>query len=738
MMRHYSAPNIPVRWRRRALAVCAIAAACTPLAFSQTLENLALAYRKNPRPQTRAAVLKYANAHPKDTDGALALLALGATEIDQRQFGDALQHLSAAQKRLPKLADYTGYLTATAASNLRQFGDVERSLKSVWDNSPPSPLQGKAVALQANAYLETKNPRAAIDLVQKHLADLPDSQAEDLLARAYEMAGDAQSATSHYQRIYVDYPLSPEASDAEAAMDRLARPDAKRLLARCFKLIDGGDYSRARKQLEALLPSLEGSDRDIARVRIGVTRYQERDYQAAYTYLKALEVPASEADQERFFYIVQCARHLDKEEEMNATLDQLSRLYPQSHWRLQSLTAVAGYYALRNQPEKFEPLYRACYESFPADPQAAACQWKTAWQQYLRDQPAAAPMLETNLRAYPASENTTAALYFLGRIAEAKSNPSGAHTYYERLSASYPNYYYAVLARERLKDPAIASAENSPAVSQFLASISPVSSVQASGPAFPPATPARIDRARLLALAGLDDLAIGELRLAAKNDPQQPRIAIELAELANRRDQPDLGIRYIKHYAPGYLLMPIDRANDKLWKLAFPIPYRKALEEYSREYSLDPYLVAALVRQESEFNARAVSRSNAYGLAQVLPSTGRQLSRKLGMRGFRANMLFQPDTNLHMGTYYLRTLLDQLQGQSEQALASYNAGKRHVTTWLTWNQFREPAEFVETIPFNETRNYVQTVLRNADVYRRLYGNAQVASQKVDDARAVTR
>jgi soluble lytic murein transglycosylase len=108
------------------------------------------------------------------------------------------------------------------------------------------------------------------------------------------------------------------------------------------------------------------------------------------------------------------------------------------------------------------------------------------------------------------------------------------------------------------------------------------------------------------------------------------------------------------------------------------------------------------------------------------------------MQRFRANMLFQPDTNLRMGTYYLRSLLDSLQGQWEQALASYNAGKRHVTSWLTWNQFREPAEFVETIPFNETRNYVQSVLRNADVYRRLYGNVQVASQKLDNQGAATR
>jgi len=201
----------------------------------------------------------------------------------------------------------------------------------------------------------------------------------------------------------------------------------------------------------------------------------------------------------------------------------------------------------------------------------------------------------------------------------------------------------------------------------------------------------------------------------------RPMIAVALAQLANERDQPEMGIRSIKKYAPGYLYLPVAAENLQFLRLAFPLPYRDLLETYSKERQIDPYLVAGLVRQESEFNAKALSRSQAYGLTQVLPSTGRDLSRRIGLVGFRADMLYQPETSLRLGTYYLRMLLDELQGQWEATLASYNAGKSYVTRWLTWSHFREPAEFVETIPIAETRNYVQSVLRNADVYRRLYG-----------------
>src|ERR1041384_6268987 len=84
-------------------------------------------------------------------------------------------------------------------------------------------------------------------------------------------------------------------------------------------------------------------------------------------------------------------------------------------------------------------------------------------------------------------------------------------------------------------------------------------------------------------------------------------------------------------------------------------------------------------------------------------------------------MLYQPSTNLRLGTTYLRSLLDQWGGKWEQALASYNAGKSRVFDWITWGNFQEPAEFVETIPFTETRDYVQSIFRNAAAYRRIYG-----------------
>ena len=175
-----------------------------------------------------------------------------------------------------------------------------------------------------------------------------------------------------------------------------------------------------------------------------------------------------------------------------------------------------------------------------------------------------------------------------------------------------------------------------------------------------------------------------------------------------------------KAYAPGYLYMPLDQAPAQFWQMAFPMPYRSYIDVYSQEQSVDRFLVAALIRQESEFNFAVISHANAYGLMQVLPSTGKDLARRIGIRKFNASQLLTPDRNIQLGTLYMRNLLNSFGGQEEYVLASYNAGPGRAKLWQTWGPFREQPEFVEAVPFQETRTYVQVVLRNADIYRHLY------------------
>jgi soluble lytic murein transglycosylase len=449
-----------------------------------------------------------------------------------------------------------------------------------------------------------------------------------------------------------------------------------------------------------------------------VADYQLKDTVRAHGALASMEVSTPEADAERLHYLLLCAQRLKNQDEVNGVLEKLARLYPNSKWRLESLIASANHSLIENQMQAYELIYRACYESFPKEPQAAGCHWKVTWGHYMRRQADAEEMMRAHLRMFPASEYAPGVLYFLGRLAEGAKDPGSARAYYDEIIREYPNYYYTVVARERLKE--VGSAAASPKVMEFLRSLDfPRRSRTLNFE--PNATArARIERARLLASAGLDDWAVNELRYGAQNEDQPHVLAIELASLTAKTAGPNQSISYIKRYAGGYLFMPIESAPLQFWKLAFPLPYRAELERFAKLNGLDPFLVAALIRQESLFDAKAVSPANARGLTQILPGTGRELSRKLKVKAYGTASLFVPAVNLQLGTFYLKTIVDNLGGRWEAALAAYNAGPSRARAWSSWGEFREPAEFIETVPFAETRNYIQTVLRNADTYRRIY------------------
>ena len=148
---------IPVQWFRSWLIghgrLAAMLAAGAMAVSAQSLDAIADRYRKTPNATTRAAVLRYAEAHRTEKNGALALLLLGATEDDQRQFGDALTHLKAAAKRLPELADYVAYLSAVAEAGLRQFNDTEAALQPVWQSTPASALGDESGSIASRIVL---------------------------------------------------------------------------------------------------------------------------------------------------------------------------------------------------------------------------------------------------------------------------------------------------------------------------------------------------------------------------------------------------------------------------------------------------------------------------------------------------------------------------------------------------------------------------------------------------------
>ena len=690
------------------------------------LASLARAYRDSPTPVRRAAVESYAAAHSKDTSGALAQLALGIVAYEHKEYPAAIAALRKVQK-LPQIADYTAWYLAASRVELNDAAGVATDLAPIHNTPSPSPFSARAWVLEARA-LETAEPAEAVRILREHYAELPQPEGDVTLADCYRAANDPVHAADFYKRVYYQFPTGAASTRAGAALlalqdamgDVFPPPIPRLMLRRPDRLMELREYALARAEYRSLVDRVAGLERDQARVRVGEADYLSGSIKVACSYLRGLDIAPSEADAERLYEVGECARRQADDGEMMANIERLNRLYPNSPWRLKALVSAANRYLLVNRPDDYVPLYRAAYQGFPADPAAAQCHWKVTFHAYMLGQADAGRLLREHLRDYPAHFTAGAALYFLGRRAERENDFAAARTCYQRLPQAFENHYYAMLARDRLRSPEIAGAAPSAETARFLAAVAfpqpkPVP-VQSAG-----ATTARIDRSRLLRTAGLGDLADSELRFGARTDGQPPLLAIEMAEAAAA---PHLAMRIMKSLAPEYLSLPLDQAPRRFWELLFPLPYRADVVRAAREKNLDPYLLAGLIRQESEFDPQARSRANAYGLTQVLPATGRLFARQAGVARFNSRLLFQPAANLKIGVAIFASMLQQNGGKLEQTLAAYNAGPNREAEWIAWNTYREPAEFVESIPFTETRDYVQAVLRNADLYRRLYAALQ--------------
>lgn len=310
--------------------------------------------------------------------------------------------------------------------------------------------------------------------------------------------------------------------------------------------------------------------------------------------------------------------------------------------------------------------------------------------QFAGDSRTAAAEFDKLAAQYPKSGERAGALYWAGR-ALASRDAAAARGRWQRVIADSPMSYYAMLAARRLNQPAWA-------------------------PVGAPATPnlpdavAALRRAKALDALGMDVEARFELNALDDNVKDAPAL-VALAGALSDNGYTSRAVGLAKR-----ALAAGAERDATLMALLYPEPFGEALEAESRARKLDADLVASLVRQESTFEPRARSPADARGLMQVMPKVGESIARGLRFPVWDVALLYQPDVNLQLGTAHLASLLKEYGGRKDYALAAYNAGGSRVTRWRRLPGTADSEVFVERIPFEETREYVQVVLRGQAVY----------------------
>jgi soluble lytic murein transglycosylase len=381
--------------------------------------------------------------------------------------------------------------------------------------------------------------------------------------------------------------------------------------------------------------------------------------------------------------------------------------YPASSYVDRAQYASADIHEYFGRKEEAIELYSNVQKQFPKSEVRDDAAWRLAWLYYRNGE---LQMSQATFRALLAQSINgpfaTASIYWQARIAEKLSDVESAKQLLRKIVNGGAESYYQALALRGLERLGVPVEESK--------------LVRPSGnnepdPSVEPDVSFHLSRARELNAISLHSLAVVELD--------------EIKRRANGKNrlQPLLMREYFLNQAYGRSLalasqLPVSQAERNYYR--YPLAYWDSVQEKTQERGIDPYLVLALIRQESLFDARARSPAAALGLMQLIPPTAARVAKQIGLPAPSQEKLFEPELNLTLGTQYLKDLLERYSNNWFKAVAAYNAGEAAVDRWEKEIVTDDIEEFVERIPYVETRGYVKLVLRNHRIYKRLYETTQ--------------
>ena len=663
-------------------------------------------------PAAYAGVTKYAHAHTGDAASA-AYLALGHAYLADKRYAEASDSLRLARQSGPELADYDDFLGAVANHQGGNESAAESQLRGFSTRYPDSIFIPEVPELEADVQLALNNPNEA----QRILAAAPGSAGragyELSQAQVANALGQTQQAETLFKKLLLGHPLSADAQTARAKLTAMGA-ESSLTVAELRSLGDAyyhaGHYSEAVEQFHALArsTSLDAHARNGFAVAEAACDLKLKRLTLAQA--QALADTSDDSGARRADLLMELARNRTDLAEVDRIVGQMKTRFPKSQWTADALFSTGNMYMLRKDYPTAVSYYSYLAMHFPDSPDAATAHWRAGWLLYREGQfTEAARMFDDQIRLYPGDKDTSSALYWRGRLYETLDHkPANAVANYRTLTRVYQHFFYAQMARQRLAALGNTQQISTPELDRMQPT--PVPVLQES---FPEDSP-HLAKARLLANAGLSEYIPREI---AADPNSSSWSALAEAQIYASYGETYRAVRALKRALPGAASASIHSIPMAYWRILFPKAWWDIIKVQSAKNNLDPYLVVSLIRQESEFNPSVVSYANAYGLMQLLPSVGKAMAKEEGNNHFETFQLLDPETNIRLGCRYLREMLDHVGGVPEYAMAAYNAGDGRVIEWEAAGPYSGIDEFVESIPFTQTREYVQGIVRNEEIYR---------------------
>jgi len=590
----------------------------------------------------------------------------GKADFEAGRYADAVTNLAVARQEFVILADYTLYYLAEAYHNLGEHTKALDALRLLLQQYPSSVLK-KKVRMAEIREAKDSSDTYPLELLQDYVRDFPDdAEAAYLFGQLLNRNNEKSRAVAVFKRLYIGAGHLASAARTELSSDEITVAD---ILERAANLAKQYDFEDVEREMKQALSRCKEKDRQELLRNLASALFRQKKYR------EAADVYGQVND--TFFR----ARSLYRAGDKKGFDSALQVLTGRNDKKAGYLLIVVA--ADKRREKDFDgalQAYEKVLKSYPADAEDAL--WGTGWTQYLSGDHRKAA--ETFSRLYETYGDTKYLYWQAKSIGAAGDDAEGL---FSKVMTAENSFYAALAYAQKGKPmPRLASATFTPDLSREK-------------------TRAQ-ERIEMLISLDMRSEAVMELAVLCRQLSSVPDVLYSASQLQ------ELG-----EYKRAISLVTKIPYSEKMHRFWYPRAFWEMVEQTAQRNRIDPYIVLSVMREESRFDPSVKSPAGAYGLMQLLPQTAYRLDRSLNLGVTRPSQLTDAGTNIALGTYYLKKLSDEF-ASLPLALAAYNAGELAVRSWQHRFTYRSVDEFIEDIPYPETRNYVKKVLTSYFQYRR--------------------
>ena len=631
--------------------------------------------------------------------------------------------------RVTGLGDYALWLRGRALISAGNNVGAQSVLSELVAKYPDSMRVRDARLMWAESLSATgkheRIPGVLTPLLQKN-----DGQALLMAADAHKKRGQTQQEMGYLRKAYFFAAGTEAGGKAEEKLaiigDTLEPRESEEILERANSLFKKSKYREAIDAFELLAQTYPTVIDDKVQLRRVASYTRMRQMGPAKFVLDKMK-PRTEAKAEAYYELARGYANARDWTSVSGTIAGMRARFPRSAWTPKAMVAVGNIAGKQKRRTDKNFYLRSTLSAYPNSIENVDAHFELAWNQHeLKNFGQSSRLLTEHLARYVDKDTSYRGQsgYWAARDSEKAGKINEACALYDGTVYRYGANWYGYQALQRLvslrrrgKCQSTPKLPANPVVSKAVKNLKIVTVAAET------ASKKELDRAKKseeLSTVGLFDWAIDELEEAKKTADSSPKINLALAKHYRLKGDNVRALLALKVSYPDYSQMFPEEMGREEWDIFYPLIHWNDIKFWAGRRKLDPYHVAGLIRQETIFDPKARSSANAYGLMQLLIPTARSMARKYGAgsSSINASALYHAPLNIELGTAYMREQLSKY-GSIEYMSVAYNAGPGRVVSWRR----RLPLamdEFVEEIPFRETRGYVKGVIRNSAQYRRLY------------------